>query len=295
MKKLASLFFAVFSLVLLTGASWLPLFKASGAFVPSCAQSSTFLTAATGVTLTADKTNYDTMICGLVSDGVWNFDVLYIWAAPSASNAALINLANPGTFNGTTHGTVSFAAYQGYTGDTSTFYIDPSFNPTTATTPNFVQNSATVGVYVLSNRSTGQNWWSVGSSDDGGVAFLPLAQTGPNVDGIRLNSASLAANGAANAQGTFNYTRTASNLQSVFLNSNETAVASASDTSIAPHNASIFFFSDTAGFGNTGDQLAAGWIGAGLSAVSSCKVNNRINTYMATLASPQNVYSNSAC
>src|ERR1700733_1014163 len=122
-------------------------------FTPSCSQSSTFLAAATGVTLAADKTNYDSLICGLVSDGEWNFDVLYIWAAPTQTNASLVNLAKPGTFNGTTSGTISFSAYVGYTGDNSSFSIDSGLNPTSATSTNcagspcFTQNSGSIGVY----------------------------------------------------------------------------------------------------------------------------------------------------
>jgi hypothetical protein len=37
------------------------------------------------------------------------------------------------------------------------------------------------------------------------------------------------------------------------------------------------------------------WITKGLAAADSGKINNRINTFMASLAVPKNVYSNSAC
>lgn len=271
-------------------------------FTPSCSQSTTALAALVpaGVTLTADKTNYDTTICGLVSDGVWNFDVLYIWAAPTQA-AALINLANPGTFNGTTTGSVSFAAYQGFTGDGSTFYLDSGFNPTTATTPNYVQNSATVGVYILTNRSSGVNVWNIGCSVGactGGPLFFAYA--GGNVS-ITINSATAAATASASSQGAWNGTRTTSIGSAVFLNSGETAVSQTTDISISAANANIIFWGFNTGFGLVTDQMAAGWIGNGVGGVNigdgvnSCKINNRINTYMANLAAPQNVYSNSAC
>lgn len=270
----------------------------SGGFTPSCAQSSTFLAAATGVTLTADKTNYDTLICGLVSDGVWNFDVLYIWAAPTQATA-LINLANPGTFNGTLNGTTAglFTAYQGFTGNgagAADFYIDSGFNPSTATTPNFVQNSANFGVYVLSNRSTSNNFWEIGSVPGSvGEFFAPLQSGGLSVS---INSASQINGGSpASSQGSWNATRINSSRMDAFLNSSETTVNGTADTSQAPANANIVFFTFQNGFGNTSDQMASGWIGKGLSNVDSCKVNNRINTYMATLSSPQSVYTNSAC
>ena len=262
-----------------------------GGFTPSCTQSGTFLTAATGVTLTADKANYDMLICGLVSDGEWNFDVLYIWAAPGATNAALINLANPGTFNGTAHPTLTFSAYHGYTGDASASYLDTGFNPTTATSPNYTQNSATFGAYVLSSRTTGQNWWAIGnvaaSSDE---LFAPFqSSTGT----AQLNSTTGFNVNNSNAHGAYNITRTSSSSQVSYINSAEIASGNTTDTSVAPINTNIIFFAFSPGFGNTGDQLAAGWIGKGLSATDSCKINNRINAYMAAYS--LNVYSNSAC
>src|SRR3974390_3125511 len=61
-----------------------------GAFTPSCSQSSNFLARATGVTSNTDKTNYDTMICGLVTDGVWSkLDALYVFAAVDRTTAKL--------------------------------------------------------------------------------------------------------------------------------------------------------------------------------------------------------------
>ena len=266
---------------------------AAGGFTPSCSQSSAFLAAATTVTLTADKTRYDTLICGLVSDGVWNFDALYIWAAPDQTSA-LINLANPGTFNGTTHGTVSFSAYNGYTGDTSTFYIDTGFNPTTATTPNYTQNSASYGAYVLTSRITTHNWWAIGNaSGSSNEIFSPLS--GGAGGNAQLNSTSSFNLNNANAQGAFNITRTTSSQELAYINSAESAAGFTSDTSSAPVNTNIIFFAFSTGFGWTGDQMAAGWVSKGLAATDSCKINNRINTYMQTLTSPINVYSNSAC
>lgn len=281
--------------------SWPPKQVISG-FTPSCSQSTTFLAAATGVTLTADKTNYDTLICGLVSDGVWNFDVLYIWAAPTQATA-LINLANPGTFNGTTNGAVSFAAYQGFTGNGSDFYIDSGFTPSTASSPNFVQNSATVGVYVLNNRTTIATVWNVGCASGGclppGPLFSVLNSTG-NMNG-GINSALSAQTTSSTAQGAWNLTRTNSAGEAIFLNSGENPATQTADTSVSVSTVSIIFFGFNSGFGLTSDQMAAGWIGVGVGDVSagtgvnSCKINNRINTYMATLAVPKNVYSNSAC
>lgn len=252
----------------------------AGGFSPTSTESGNFLARATGVTLDADKTNYDTMITGLVADGVFaKLDLLYIWAAPDRTTALLNLIQN--AYNATEGGTVSFSAYHGYTGDASTFYLDPAFNPATASSPKFVQNSATVGVYNLSSRTTGHDWWAIGTTDDGGVSLLPYAVAGPQGSVFRLNATSAGFNGLLNnAQAAFSYTRTSSVLQSVFTNGTTTATNSTSDTSITPHNAGILFFSDTTGFGNTGDQMAAGWIGGGLTGTETAALHGRINTYL---------------
>ena len=273
---------------------------ATSGFTPSCSQSSTFLAAATGVTLIADKQNYDTLICGLVSDGVWNFDALYIWAAPTQATA-LINLANPGTFNATANGTVSFTAYQGFTGDGSTFYIDSGFNPSTAVTPNFVQNSATVGAYILTSRATGTNMWDIGCSVGGCTSGTLFAPYNAGNFSSEINSASILGGANSNAQGAYNLTRNNASSEAIFLNSGESSVSQTADTSVTPPNINVLFFAFNTGFGFSTDQMAAGWIGVGVgnstpgSGVNSCKINNRINTYMASLSVPKNVYSNSAC
>lgn len=266
---------------------------ASG-FTPSCSQSSTFLTAATGVTLTADKTNYDTLICGLQTDGNFaGLDGLYIWAAPTTTNAANINLVNPGTFNGTpTNGSPTFTAYHGYTGDAAAFYIDTGFNPSTATSPNFVQNSATIGVYNLSSRTTGQNWWAQGNIAGSSNNLFILYQISQGLGSINSNGNVNLNN--SNAQGAYTLNRVASNQELAYTNDGETP-STFSDTSQTVINSKFIFFAFNAGFGWTGDQMAAGWWGKGFTAQQNCQINRRINTYMTAYS--VNVYTNggSAC
>src|SRR5215469_5596790 len=117
---------------------------ASG-FTPTSSQSAAFLARATDVVSITDKTNYDTMITGLVTDGVWSkLDALYIFAAVDRTTALLNLVSN--TFNCTEHGTINFSAYQGYTGDSSTFYLDSGFTPNAGGTL-FSLNSANLGAY----------------------------------------------------------------------------------------------------------------------------------------------------
>ena len=260
----------------------------SGGFTPSCTQSGTFLTAATGVTLTADKTNYDTLICGLVTDTYSGggsifaaLDVLYIWAAPSVTNAALLNLVGPGgSFNGTANGTPSFSAYHGYTGDGSSFYIDTGFNPTTATSPNYAANSAHAGVYVLTADALGASFNTVG------VAVNATIQLAPDFFGnvswtINDTTASSVTN-AATSQGQWVMTRTGSSSRSLYKNGNSTPFDTSTNAVVGVPNANVYFFAENNGspadFASV--QMSAGYIGKGLAAADQNKLTARINTFM---------------
>lgn len=253
----------------------------SGGFTPSCSQSSTFLTAATGVTLTADKTNYDNLICGLVTDSEFsNLDGLYIWAAPTTTNAALINLANPGTFNGTAHGTTSFSAYHGYTGDGSTFYIDSGFNPNSASSPHYVLNSANIGVYVLTSDTAGKSFQAEGADQGGNLDFTPYFFGNASWD---INATSATSTTTSNSQGQWVATRTASTTLALYQNGNTTPVGTATTTSTAVPQTNIFFFAGNSS-GTAGNfssiQMSAGFWGSGLTSSDMNKITARVNTYM---------------
>jgi hypothetical protein len=63
---------------------------------------------------------------------------------------------------------VSFSADHGYTGDASTVYIDSGFNPSTAG-GNFSTTAASLGIYQLNSRATGQIWIQIGNLISGGT------------------------------------------------------------------------------------------------------------------------------
>ncbi len=294
MKKLASLFVALFSLVWLTGAGWLPLAQAPGG---GCSQATTFLARTSGLSGT-ETTAYTNLICGLVTDGIitgsmsgansgagacgLTLDALYIFATNTTTTAAL-NLCGT-SYSLITHGTITFSADHGYTGNGTTGYLDPVFVPSTVTTPNFVQNSASVGGYILNSRASGSGNAGaiVGAGNTVFVLLLPLDSSNRIQYDMNLNATIVVAN--TNAQGFLVSTRTSSVLTSVYRNGNTTPVGTDTTASAGVSTDSITIAAVDGASNFSSDQISAVFIGAGLSSASMQLISNRVNAYMTALS-----------
>lgn len=111
-----------------------------------CSQATAFLARATTVTLAADKTRYTTLICNLVTDGIFaKLDGLYAFGLAPDSTSAQLNLIQ-NAFNLTPNVAPTFTAYQGFTGNGGTMWLDSGFTPGTST-GNYAQNSASLGIW----------------------------------------------------------------------------------------------------------------------------------------------------
>jgi hypothetical protein len=114
-----------------------------------CTQATSYLARATGeVTHAADLT---TLICGLVTDGVWSkLDALYVFAQQTRPDAQL-NLISA-TYNLPTTA-ATWTAYQGmFVGGGQ---INTGFNIATAPSPHIVQNSGNIMVWAYNTPSDG--------------------------------------------------------------------------------------------------------------------------------------------
>ncbi len=260
-------------------------FTGSAGFTPTSTESSNFLARATGITTTPDKTAYDALITGLVTDSVFSLlDALYIFAAPDTTTAKLNLIQN--AYNLTQTGSLSFSAAHGYTGDGSTGFFDTGFNPATAS-GHFVQNSATQGCYVLSNRAVQQGYTAIGSLNNRQNRLQPLQAGGPGGLLYEINDNSGANFDATqtNAQGSWLASRTASNLTSAYKNGNTTAIATSANASGAPDSLNLYLFafnSSGSASGFSADQMSAVWIGAGMTSTQASNLQGRLNTFMTT-------------
>ena len=120
-----------------------------------------FMAMQSGGGVVPDQRRYliDQVVRRLKLSGVWyKLDAFYIFAAKD-SISALINWVNPGTYNATLTNAPTFTADRGYTGNGSNAFVDSNFNPTTASSPKFVQDSACIFARCLNNVAENKALW----------------------------------------------------------------------------------------------------------------------------------------
>ncbi len=251
-------------------------------FTPSCTASTNWLARATNVTLTADKTNYDNLLCGLVTDGVLaKLDALYIYGAPDSTTAKL-NLAQ-NAYNSTQTGSLTFTAYTGFTGDAATGYLDTGFNPFSASSPQFTQNASSLSVCVLSSRTTDQGWEALGTQSNN-FSFIEPFGTFADLVQYAINSATPIAVVNTNAQGMWTASRTTSLAIALYRNGSAFDSSAANASGSVDNDTILVFASNTSAGPSptafTGDQQAAAAIGGALTATDAGNLRTRINTYL---------------
>lgn len=243
-----------------------------------CTEATDFLARTSGLDAT-HQSRYTTLICGLVTDSVWTkLDALYIFATADTTTAAL-SLVNA-TYNLTITGSFTFAADTGWTGDGGTTYMNTNFNPSTAG-GQYARNSASVGAYVRTSRSSSAAYGELGLNDNvvSLIRMLPLFSGDLYYCALNGFQTTIA---NTNAQGSWIQSRTSSSL--VTLYKNGSSFGTASDTSTALINGNIYVFAENIlGVGPqlySEDQLSATFIGSSLSSTDASNISSRINTYM---------------
>ena len=121
------------------------------------ADAQTYFDAMTGPATESVKGIVDALVRGLKDDGNWTFLDWLSLSAAHDSQAGLINLKNP-TQVATLVNAPTFTTDRGFTGDGATSYIDFGWNPTTASSPNFVQNDASMGVWIGTDATSGTQY-----------------------------------------------------------------------------------------------------------------------------------------
>jgi hypothetical protein len=190
----------------------------------------------------ARETLYNSLIDGLVADGVWTkLDALYIFAAADEATA-LTNLvqADYAAERYTTATDQTFTADDGWTGGSFLIKINSTFNPSTAVGAKYVQNSAHVSCWRASNVQEDRN--TIGAVTTAGSATRVLPRWSDTNTYWRVNSGSdeVSANVAANGGGGFMLAqRTGAGALALYQNGSSIATGSTASTS--PMNEEICF------------------------------------------------------
>ncbi len=239
-------------------------------------QASQFLSRLATQPTSARQALYAACIDALVAGGVWTkLDALYLLAAANAPTA-LTNLRSS-SFSATATNNPTFTANQGYAGDGATSLVDTNFNPTTASAPFYVQDSAHISAWVRTSRA------GAAMSDMGNAS----GTTGTNIIPFFTdNSAYLRVNDNAEAEGfavaaSNGYwlgNRSSSTARQGYLNAVSVGTY-LSNTSKTPINSNMVL-GHGGGSGFSTDQISAASIGGSLTSGQVTTLYNALNTYL---------------
>jgi len=228
----------------------------------------------------AVASNQDILVSTLVASGVWaKLDVFYNYAQ-TTNGDALINWTNPGTFDATAYSAPTFTALEGFTGDGSADYIDCNWNPSSDGV-NYVQNSASIGVYVRTDAVGIMS--DIGSHDTGSgfqVRIYPRLVSGDNCSN-RINDGATLTYVNADSRGMYVLIRIASNIRATYKNK----VSKANDTEVSTGVVNLNLYTlaknlDGAASDFSTRQISMAFAGSGLSTDDITSITDAFEVYM---------------
>lgn len=248
--------------------------------------------ARTGTINYKHRAAYSDLINGLIADAVWpKLDLLYVFATQS-STAALLNLVST-NYTPLVNGAPAFVTDRGYTGTDSSasVFLNTQFNPTTAVSPNFVQDAAHISAWVETNITSGASGGCViGSTGAAGVApftqIFPKYSTGVSFYGINSSPASA---GITNASSIGHYIGVRTGANAVFGYKDAVDQSLANTTSAPPINQNFFVLAANAGgVGRVGSaaQVSSVSLGGPLTPTDVTNYHTRLRTYMTAVGAP---------
>lgn len=215
----------------------------------------------------------DTLVGSLKTAGVWSkLDAFYMLAAADAQSS-LLNWVST-SYNLTAVNSPALVVDQGYTGDGSTSYLDTGFNPTTAPSPKFVQDSASMAMWARTNLNNAGS-----SSSDMGNTNAQINRQGA-VSGQSTGRANTGAGiliGPGAYPGEACWSRTAAAVWEGYAQGVD--VGGGVDASVAMTNAPVRLLSVNSGLFGV-NQIASARIGSGLSAGEVLASYNAVRTYL---------------
>jgi len=244
----------------------------------ACSQATSFLARTSGLDGTHTSA-YTTMICGLVTDGVWSkLDVLYFLGTQDATTAGL-NLISS-SFTITTHGSPNFSADNGYLGvdGSTTVYLDTGLNPATAG-GNYTKDTGSIGAWSFTNAESAN---AILGLDDGvatAAQILPRWTGGIFYGYINTYFATSDVT-AVNSSGLFVANRPDSATQDIYRNGS--ALNSTAFSSVSLPSVNMYVLArNSSGSANLGIGYRVGmaFVGGGLTATDISNLYSRGCTF----------------
>lgn len=228
---------------------------------------------------------YKALLNGLTTDGLFNsdgtsnyFDALYVYATADATTS-LLNLCRA-TYNSTNAASSTFTADSGYAGGG----LNTAFDATTATSPNFVQNSAHLALWNLTNITTSVSTMGNSATGVSGESNLFIKLTADNNFYARLNDAGAGGVAISDPRGLLIGTRTSSSNIDHYLNG--ASLGAVTNSSSAPAAGSLNVMRAGAGTSDTVHTIAAASIGGALNSTQAAAYYSRMRTYMTAVGVP---------
>jgi hypothetical protein len=267
----------------------------------SCAQSTAYF-AATSLDAT-HKTAIDTLICGRVSSGV--FAKLDVWNMLATTNAAdaLVNMAQPGTFNTTIISTPTFTSNAGYAGvDASTsIALDTHFNPSSSMGacdrggglhPCYIQDSAHLSIWSNTNHNPAANAIDIGMDDSGAAnnSFIAATLTsGTSADFIVNSNGFSGGSPISDSLGHYVAVRTSSTNLNPYKNATNLGALVQNDATVANGNIYVLALGISTGGvmtlqSGSSRQIMTFSIGGALSGADVTDLCHATNVYLTTIA-----------
>ena len=227
----------------------------------------------------------NTMVVGLVSDGVWvKLDVVWVYAShTNGAGEALINWKLPGTYDATAYNAPTFTAYEGFLGNGTTQYIDCNWVPS-VNGVNYTQNSASMLIYVRTNVNTNTAHGTAENADTKDLFFTPKQADGKAY--IKTNDFTYISVSNADGSGMYINTRTAAAVNKLYRN--KIAIINGTTASIGVPTHSPYclaYNNDDVAAGFRADQVSLYAFGAGLTQTDINNLTDRFEARMDALSS----------
>lgn len=250
-------------------AGWLPLVQTSVGG-GGCSQATAFIARETSH---VNDTIYTTMICGMVTDGVWaKLDLLYFFAAPNSTDA-LLNMVGA-TTTSLSATAPTFTANTGFTGNGTSAQINATGY--TISSGHCVQNSCALFAW---NNTPGaaDNGVLIGNSSSFNTTmYLSSLSFGSDLTGTVSGGTGITSSTLASGTGLITMSRTSASQTDLYQNTTNIGT-NAADTSAAIGTNTATFLGIPGGIWTAGTEGAAGFAG-GLTSTDVTNLQGRLHT-----------------